>query len=144
MKEYFKCKVRYDKTQEDGSVKKVTEEYLVDAMSFTEAEERITREMGLLTSGDFLVVDISRYNVQELIIDYPGNFFYRFKVDFITLDEKSGKEKKRPNYLLVQAADIDDARDQVVKAMKESISDYSISKIEETKIIEVFIYNAKN
>ncbi len=91
-----------------------------------------------------LVVDISRYNVQELIIDYPGNFFYRFKVDFITLDEKSGKEKKRPNYLLVQATDIDDARDQVVKAMKESISDYSISKIEETKIIEVFTCNAKN
>ena len=56
--EWFECKVRYDKTMETGLLKKTTETYIVEALSFTEAERRFIEEMTPFISGEFTVTDI--------------------------------------------------------------------------------------
>ena len=93
MKQYFECKIKYNIILEDGRKKLVTEKYLVDAMSFTEAEANITKEMTPYISGEFIIDDISRANYSELFL-VEGEKYYDAKLAFITLDEKSGKENK--------------------------------------------------
>ncbi len=140
MKNYFICKVRYDRLLENGAQKIVTEQYLVDALSFTEAELRINKEMEQYVTGAFSILDISRYKVAESFIGdkYEGDKYYKAKVEYITLDEKSGSEKKQGVYMLVQATDLEQARDIIVQKMKVGMIDYNLAKIEETKILEVF------
>ena len=95
MHNWFLCGVTYDKTQENGTIKRVTEPYLVDALSFTEAETRIIEEMKPYMSGDFIVANIKRAKLAELFFNDSGDRFFKAKVYFITLDEKSGLEKKK-------------------------------------------------
>lgn len=135
---YFLVKIRYDKMQENGIVKTVTEQFLVDALSFTEAESRITEEMKPFISGEFTISAISRYKVAESFLDESGERYYRCKLGYITLDEKSGGEKKQGVFFLVQSDTIKDARNIIVTEMKKTMIDYTIQKIEETKILDVF------
>ena len=94
MNNWFECKVKYEKTLETGTQKKVTEAYLVDAMTFTDAEARIIEEMTPFISGEFEVTAVKKARISELFQDPDGDKWYRCKVMFITLDEKSGLEKK--------------------------------------------------
>jgi hypothetical protein len=87
---WFECKISYEKMMENGVQKKVTEPYLVDALSFTEAEARIIEEMQPYISGEFVVSDIKRARIAELFANENGDRYYKFKVFFISLDEKSG------------------------------------------------------
>jgi len=129
----------------NGKDKKVTEPYLVDALSFTEAEARIIEEVKPFISGEFEVKSIRKYKVAEIVVDESGDRFFKCKLNFITLDEKSGNEKKTPTNILVQATTLDEAKVTLVNHMKSTMCDYSIEKIEETKIIDVFPFNlAKN
>jgi len=134
---YFITKVRYEKLQENGMQKMITEAYLIDALSFTEAEAKITEEMKPFISGDFMIQDISRYKVSEAFLG-NGDRYYKCKLEFISLDEKNGAEKKQSVYMLVQANTLDEAKDTIVSEMKKSMTDYSIAKIEETPILDVF------
>ena len=111
MSEWFECKVRYEKTLENGLVKKVTEPYLVDALSFTEAEKRFIEEIEPFMSGDFQVTDIKRAKYAELFEadEEAADRWFKAKVAFITLDEKSGAEKRSNQNMLIQAADLRDA-----------------------------------
>ena len=108
MHTWFECKIRYEKTMENGMNKKVTEPYLVDALSFTEAEARIIEEMTPFISGEFTVSDIKRANYSELFPseEEAADRWFKCKLVFITLDEKSGAEKKTSTQVLVQAADL--------------------------------------
>ena len=96
MHTWFECKIRYEKVMENGMQKKVTEPYLVDALSFTEAEARIIEEMTPFISGEFTVSDIKRVNYSELFPsdDEADDIWFKCKLSFITLDEKSGAEKR--------------------------------------------------
>ena len=132
---WFICKVKYEKMLENGLQKKVTEAYLVDALSFTEAEARIIEEMQPLITGDFIVVDIKRAKISELFFNEAGDRFFKVKLNFITLDEKSGAEKKTAVYMLVDAENLDKAKALLVEYMKGTMCDYSIEKIEETKLM---------
>lgn len=134
---YFITKVRYEKLHENGMLKMITEAYLIDALSFTEAEAKITEEMKPFISGDFMIQDISRYKVSEAFLG-NGDRYYKCKLEFISLDEKNGAEKKQSVYMLVQANTLDEAKDTIVSEMKKSMTDYSIAKIEETPILDVF------
>lgn len=134
---YFITKVRYEKLQENGMQKMITEAYLIDALSFTEAEAKITEEMKPFISGDFMIQDISIYKVSEAFLG-NGDRYYKCKLEFISLDEKNGAEKKQSVYMLVQANTLDEAKDTIVSEMKKSMTDYSIAKIEETPILDVF------
>ncbi len=136
----FECKIRYEKTFENGLVKKVTEAYLVDAMSFTEAEARICKEIAPFISGGFEVSAIRRYNSSEMFADPAGDKWYRCKVMFITIDERSGAEKKTASYMLVQSTDLKTAREKLESGMKGTMADYDNAEIKETNIIDIFLY----
>lgn len=143
-KTWFECRIRYEKTMENGMIKKVTEPYLVDALSFTEAEARIIEEMTPYISGEFTVSDIKRANYSELFFsdDVSADRWFKCKLTFITLDEKSGAEKKTSTNVLVQASDLRDAVKKLDEGMKGSMADYIISSMAETAIMDVYEYVA--
>lgn len=139
MSNWFLAGIRFDKTLEDGSQKKVTESYLVDALSFTEAEARITDEMQPLISGEFKVESLKRAKLSEAFFG-EGDKYYKVKVSYITLDAQSGREKKTPAYMLVQASTIDEAKSRFAEGMKGTMADYVVESITETKVVDVFPY----
>lgn len=142
MDNWFTAGIRYDKVLENGQEKKVTEYYLVDALSFTEAETRVTEEMSHLINGEFKVESLKREKLTETFFHEVGEKYYKTKVNYITLDERTGKEKKQPVYMLVQASTIDEAKDRLIDGMKGTMADYVVESITETKIIDVFHYEA--
>lgn len=145
MSEWFECKVRYEKTLENGLVKKVTEPYLVDALSFTEAEKRFIEEIEPFMSGDFQVTDIKRAKYAELFEadEEAADRWFKAKVAFITLDEKSGAEKRSNQNMLIQAADLRAAVKRLDKGMESTMADYVIVSIAETPIMDIFHYKAE-
>ena len=145
MSEWFECKVRYEKTLENGLVKKVTEPYLVDALSFTEAEKRFIEEIEPFMSGDFQVTDIKRAKYAELseADEEAADRWFKAKVAFITLDEKSGAEKRSNQNMLIQAADLRDAVKRLDKGMEGTMADYVIVSIAETPIMDIVHYKAE-
>ena len=146
MNDWFECKVRYEKTLENGMIKKVTEPYLVDALSFTEAERRFLEEIKPFMSGEFEVSDIKRAKFAEMFetTDSDADRWFTAKVAFITLDEKSGAEKKTNQNMLVQASDLRDAVKRLDKGMEGSMVDYEIISVAETPIMDVFHYQVRS
>lgn len=137
----YECGVRYERTMENGMTKKVTELYLVDALSFAEAEGRITNEMEPYISGDFDVVTIKRTNISEIVEGQStADKWFKAKLMYITIDEKTGKEKKQAVHFIVRASDINNAHICVVEHMKGSVMDYEIATLDETKIMDLFRY----
>lgn len=176
---WFICKIRYDKTMEDGLQKKVTEQYVVDALSFSEAEARIIEEMSHYISGEFDVHEIDRCVFKEVFFmdwankvlendteklekavrqknkkaakeweeetleqkfDNCGSYWYKSKVQFITIDERTEKEKKSNVYYLVEATSLANARSNIDEVFKGTMIDYKIAGINETNIEDVFEY----
>jgi len=138
---YFECKISYDKMMDTGVQKRVTEAYLVDALSFTEAEARIYEEIKHAT-GEFMVANIKRAKLGELFLDETGDRYYKAKVLFISLDEKSGAEKKTAVNMIAQATDIKGAIAAIENGMKSTMSDYVIASVAETLIMDVFPFKA--
>ena len=138
MHNWFECKVTYEKMMENGMQKKVTEPYLVDALSFTEAEARIIEEIQPYITGDFTVADIKRAKISELFFNEVGDRFFKFKVYFITLDEKSGAEKTTAVNMLAQACTLKEAIAVLEEGMKSTMADYSIGSVAETMLMDVF------
>lgn len=143
---YFEVKVQYLKMQEDGKEKKVTEQYVVEALSFTEAESRITEEMTPYISGEFDVVSEKIASYFEIILSDKSDDdkWFISKVSFITLDEKTAKEKKTSQRFLVQADTSQTALDYTKKLFDRSMTDYTIDAVQETPTIEVFFNSLEN
>lgn len=144
MNNWFECKVKYEKTMENGLTKKVSEPYLVDAISFTEAEKRIIEEIRPFMTGEFVISDIKRANYSEVFFcdAESADRWFKCKLSFITLDEKSGAEKKSNSYALVQAGDLREAIKYLDEQMKGTIMDYQIASVTETMIMDVYPYDA--
>lgn len=142
--EWFECKVKYDKTQEDGLIKSTSESYLVDALSFTEAEETIIEEMKPYMSGEFIVTNIKRARLAELFEsdDMAADRWYRIKVGFITIDEKTEKEKIITQQDLVRATSLKEAVEVLEKGMQGTLGDYKIMSVTETALLDVFRHKA--
>ena len=179
---WFLCKIRYEKVMEDGLQKKVTEQYVVDALSFTEAEARIMEQMSQYISGAFEVVEIDRCAFHEVffmdwankVLDNDtekfekairkksredvekwdkesledkfsntGTQYYKAKLHFITIDEKTDKEKKTVVNYLVEGCSLESARKNIDEVMGGTMIDYRIAAVSETNIIDVFEYVAK-
>lgn len=138
MANWFECKVRYDKIQENGSVKKVNEPYLVDALTFTEAEARIIEEQTPFISGEFSVSAVKRTRISEIFFNEGGDRWYMVKVAFITIDEKTAVEKKTSTLILVQASEFKEALDNFNEGMKGTMADYEIQSISETPLMDVY------
>lgn len=141
MAQWIEVKVRYDKMTDSGKTVKVTDPYLVDAVSCTEAEARVVEEMTSFVN-DFNVLNVGKTKISEIFWDETGDRFYKVKVNFITIDEKSGVEKRKASFILVQASTFTDALANFNKGMKGTMADYEIEAIAETKIVDVYRYQA--
>ncbi len=143
---WFETKIQYEKTMEDGLQKKVKEQYVVDALSFTEAEKRITEEMSSYISGAFDVADIKKATYKEIFFsdEATADRWYKAKVQFITIDEKTEKEKRSNVYYLVQASALQGALKNVDEVMGGTMIDYAIAAISETTVMDVFEYQKSN
>lgn len=144
MATWFECRIRYEKVMDNGMQKKVTEPYLVDALSVTEAEARIIEEMAPFISGEFSVRGVKLADYSELFPseEESADRWFKCKLVYITLDEKSGAEKKTTSQVLVQAADLRDAVKKLDEGMKGTMADYQIASVSETPIMDVYPYEA--
>ena len=144
--EWFECKVRYDKTLENGLIKKVTETYLVDALSFTEAEKRFIEEITPFMTGEFIVTDIKRARISELFDseDLSDDRWFRARIAYITLDEKTGVEKRTAQNVLIQANDFHKAINRLDEGMKGTLGEWVIVTVTETAIIDVFKFKVSD
>ena len=142
---WFECKIRYEKVMEDGLQKKVTEQYVVDALSFSEAEQRIIEEMSSYISGEFEVTDVKKATYKEVFFSdcETEDRYFKAKLQFITIDEKTEKEKRSNVYYLVQAGTLDGAVKNINEVMGGTMIDYEKSTVSETKIMDVFEYVAE-
>ena len=136
---WFECKVRYEKTQEDGSDKLVNELYVVDALSFTEAEASIIDNMAVYVSGELKIANINPANYNEIF--FSGNddddLWFKARLAFITIDNKNKEKRTYVNYL-IQAKSIERAKRYVDEVMGKTIIDYELKSLSETKIFDVF------
>ncbi|CCZ09529.1 MULTISPECIES: DUF4494 domain-containing protein [Culturomica] len=139
---WFEAKVKYMKVNEDGREKKVTEAYLLDAMSYTEAESRIMHEMESVIKGDYYITGLKKSNITELVEseDENDDRWYKAKVAIIDADEVSGKEKSSSQYYLIAAANINKALENLEKALSTFVVPYEIGAIADTQFMDVFPY----
>ena len=143
---WFECKLRYDKTMEDGKIKRVTETYMVDALTFTEAERRFLEEVEPYMSGEYEVANIRKARIAEMMASNDGNDdrWYKAKVAFITIDEKTAVEKCTSQTVLVQAHDLKTAVQHLEKGMAGTMGDWVLTSMAETPILDVFPYEKKD
>lgn len=132
----FEVGVRMERTLENGAQAKVLEQFVVDALSFTEAEASTTKEVSVYGTTD--IVTIKRSRCTELIGDGSKEKWFKAKVNYITLNEKTGKEKKTPNYYFVNADTIAEAKSTIDVFFVGTMIDYSIATLDETKVLDVF------
>ena len=142
---WFEAKVRYDKTMEDGCLKKVTETYVIDALSFGEAEKRILEKMGSYVSGEIDVCGLKIAPYKEIFFadSNMDDKWYVAKLAFITIDEKTDKEKKTRVCYLVNAGNINAAVKNIEEQMAGTMIDYDTFNVSETQILDVFEYKPK-
>ncbi|MCM1076281.1 MAG: DUF4494 domain-containing protein [Bacteroides sp.] len=138
MANYIETALRYDKVTENGLIKKVNERFLVDALSFTEAEARITEEMTPYIRGEYSVAAVKKTKISEVFFHEGKDYNYLVKVAFITIDEKTAVEKRTVSQILVQADNFKEAYDNFLNGMEGTMADYEIISISETPIQEVF------
>lgn len=137
---WYECKIKYRKTEENGVQKVVNELYLVDAMSYTEAESRISEEMTAYISEEFKITNIKTANFSEIHPFENTDRWFKSKVSLMAYDEESGKERKTNLYILVQANDVKEAFDNTTHVMRTTLGEYSIPSISESPIMDVFPY----
>lgn len=142
---WIEISVRYDKMQENGMIRKTTEKYLFDALTFSDAEARAVEKLTPHLAGEFGISATKKTRISEIIYDSRdfADKWYLVKINWITIDEKSGKEKKSANLMLVQANNFYDAYSNFKDAMKGTLGDYEIFSITETPYMDVYPYEYK-
>lgn len=142
---YFIVGVRYEKTLEDGTNAKTTEQYVVDALSWSECEAKTTEEMAKYTNSDIEIVTMKKAGFSELFLSGVDSEdkYYDCSINMITIDDKSDKEKKTKVRYLVQGDTIEKARKNVDEIMGKSLIDYDITSLKETSIMDVFLHMGK-
>lgn len=145
MNYWFECKVSYERQADSMGMKKVSESYLVDALSFTEAEKRIIKEVRPFVSvGELEVVNIRRARIAELFLNEEAedDRYFRAKVNFITVDEKSGSEKKTSATMIVKSDSLPNAVTELKAQLDSQVASYEIASVTDTQILDVFQYEA--
>lgn len=135
---WYEIKVSYDKTADNGMLAKVKESYLIEGVSYTDAEARTVEKLKPFITGEMEIESIVKRKFSEVVLDGAGDKYYKAKINMVTLDEKSGSEKKQAVVLLIEANDFDTAYKRVSEAIKECVSDCEVVMIQETAIIDVF------
>lgn len=142
MNSWHTIKVKYTKQFTDGTLKRVTEPYLVNSISFTDAEARIHQEVGEFVRGEFMVTSISKTDFADIFHYDDAEVWYKCKVAYVSEDLDSGKEKKVNNNFLVTAHNVKEAYERIEESLKGLMVSYEISVIQTTPIVEIFPYEA--
>lgn len=137
MAEWFQAKVKFLRQMDNGLVKQITEQYLVDALSFTECEARVMQEVGE-GMREVTMMSVARSPIKEVVFYGDTDMWFKTKVTYSTVDEESEKERKVTTYLLVNANDVKEAYERTEEHLKEMLVPYQIPKIEESPIIDVY------
>lgn len=140
MQTWFECKVKYVKISESGKEQTVTENFLLDAVSFTDAETRMIRQMEQMTKGGFSVTDIKKSRIAEVFPFDTGEWWFKATINLVTVDEEAGKEKKMRTYYLVMADDIKEALQRLEEGLSFLVIPYVISSLAVSTIVDVFPY----
>lgn len=141
MQTWFECKVKYTKVTESGKEQTLTENFLLDAVSFTDAETRITRQMQEMVKGEFSVTDIKKSRIGEVFPYDTGEWWFKATINLVTVDEEAGKEKKLRTYYLVMADDIKQALERLDESLSYLVIPYVVSALAVSTIVDVFPYN---
>lgn len=140
MQEWFECKVKYVKIDDDGRERKVAETFLFDAVTYTDAESRVVEQLRQMIRGEFAVEKIAKSNIIEIFPHETGEWWYKVKISIVTIDEKGGNEKKINNYFLVAADDIDQALVRIKEGLSYILVPYEILTVAKSTIVDVFPY----
>ncbi|HKJ40683.1 MAG TPA: DUF4494 domain-containing protein [Sunxiuqinia sp.] len=141
MQTWFECKVKYVKVDQDGRERKVSESYLVDAVSFTDAETRMIEQMQqLVRGGEFHIDNIKKSNIIEIFPHEDGEYWFKAKIGLVTIDEKAGKEKKINNYFLVAADDFKQALQRLEEGLSYILVPYHTTAMSLSTVVDVFPY----
>ena len=141
MNSWYTIKVKYTKQLDDGRLKRVTEPYLVDAVSFTDAEARIYEEVGTSVKGEFLITGITKTDFADIFYYEDSDDWYKCKLTYISVDADSGKEKKISNNFLVTAGNVKEAYERIHESMQDMMVTFEIPSIALSTIVEVFPFN---
>ena len=140
MNNWFTVKVKYTKQLENGSFKRVTEPYLLAAMTFTDAEARIYEELGQIIRGEFNVVGIMRTEIHDIFYYEDADIWYKIKLSYESMDAESEKAKKVSQNFLVTAHSVKEAYDRISESLSTLMVDFEIPMITVSPIVEVFPY----
>lgn len=138
---YFIATCKYEKMQENGAVKRVSEKYLCDALSIVEADAVVAENLKPYISGDFFTSKVENSTIAEVMGDKEADKFYLAKVAFVTIDERSGKEKKTVSQWLIGGTDFNDAYETVLREFNKSMADCELVSLAESKIVEYYPHN---
>lgn len=140
MRTWFQCKVKYAKENEEGLLKNVSEQYLVDAVYFSEAEAILYDRLGSVIRGDFQVTHIAKSNIVDVLLYEDNDYWFKAKVQYVVVDADSGKEKKVIQYMLVTANGVPQAHERINESLSNILVTFQVPDVVETKIVEVFAY----
>jgi len=140
MQKWFKCVAQYVKIDDDGRERKVSEAYLIDAVTYTDAEARIIAQLATMVRGEFSVKQITQTNIVEIFPHEVGEWFYTGKISIVTIDEKAGKEKKINESFLIAADDIKQALKRLEDGLSYIMVPYQITSLAISNIVDVFPY----
>lgn len=143
MNSWYTVKVKFTKEFQDGTLKRVTEPYLVNSLSFTEAEARIYTEVGEFIRGEFIVTSIAKTDFADIFHYDDAEKWYKCKVSYVTEDADSGKEKKVNNSFLVSAHTTKEAYERIEESLKGLMASYEIPAINLTTIVEIFPFEGE-
>ncbi|WP_297335120.1 DUF4494 domain-containing protein [Algoriphagus sp.] len=143
MRIWFLCKVKYAKENEQGLLKSISEQYLVDAVSFTEAEAILYDRLGSQIRGDFQVTGISKSNIVDVFFFEDADIWHKCKITYLVADGDSGKEKKVTQYMIVTAEDVKQAYDRIQESLNNMLVSFRVPDITESPIVEVFPYDSE-
>lgn len=140
MRTWFLCKVKYAKENEEGLLKNISEQFLVDAVSFTEAEAIIFDRLGSQIRGDFQVTSLSKSNIVDVFFYDDADVWFKCKVSYLITDADSGKEKKVNQFMLVTGFDVKSAYDRIQESLSSMLVSFRIPDVVESPIMDVFPY----
>lgn len=140
MRIWFLCKVKYAKENEQGLLKNITEQYLLDAVSFTEAEAILYDRLASQIRGDFQVTSLGKTNIVDVFHFEDADIWYKCKISYMVTDGDTGKEKKVNQYMIVTANDAKEAYDRIQESLSNMLVSFRIPDIVESQIVEVFPY----
>jgi len=142
MNQIFEAKVKFDKELDNAEIKTVTESFVVEAMSFTEAEATITQQMipYVGEGNEFTITALNKRSYEDVLPDNIGGFWYHIKVGYENLDEKSGEIKYNFELYLIQALDFKEVVKKTFDYLKDSVTDFKVDAIKETKILDTYLY----